>query len=130
MWRLFLFESDQNQFGENEHWQSPEEFMQTGKGDCEDFALWAWRKLAELGIDAEFCVGRAITGEGPMNDRQHAWVLYRVADTSFLFEPAARTADTMIRPLEEAMGDYVPHFAVNRRFETTAFAGCTSDAAS
>ena len=41
MWRHFLFESDQNQFGENEHWQSPEEFMQTGKGDCEDFAIFA-----------------------------------------------------------------------------------------
>ena len=33
----------------------------------------------------------------------------------------------MIRPLADAMGEYVPHFAVNHRFETNAFAGCASD---
>jgi hypothetical protein len=26
------------------------------------------------------------------------------------------------------MDDYIPHFAVNHRFETSAFAGCTQDA--
>jgi hypothetical protein len=25
------------------------------------------------------------------------------------------------------MGDYVPHFAVNHRFDTNAFVGCASD---
>jgi hypothetical protein len=34
----------------------------------------------------------------------------------------------MIRPLADAMARYVPHFAVNRRFETSAFVGCASDA--
>jgi hypothetical protein len=33
----------------------------------------------------------------------------------------------MIRPLEDAMGEYVPYFAVNHRFETNAFVGCASD---
>jgi len=46
--------------------------------------------------------------------------------TAFLFEPAAQTPSRMIRPLEEAMGDYVPHFAVNHRFDTRAFAGCAT----
>ena len=115
--------SDLELFHERDVWQHPDVFEQRKRGDCEDFALWAWRKLAELGVDAEFCVGRAVAGE-PAHERQHAWVLYRVDGTLFLFEPAARTADVMIRPLEEAMCDYVPHFAVNRRFETTAFAGC------
>ena len=48
-------------------------------------------------------------------------------ETAFLFEPAARTPSRMIRPLADAMGEYVPHFAVNHRFETNAFVGCASD---
>jgi hypothetical protein len=61
-------------------------------------------------------------------DRQHAWVIYRVDGTAFLFEPAARTPARMIRPLADAMGEYVPHFAVNHRFDTNAFVGCVFDA--
>jgi hypothetical protein len=33
----------------------------------------------------------------------------------------------MIRPLADVMDEYVPHFAVNHRFDTNAFAGCASD---
>jgi hypothetical protein len=112
-------------FRERDFWQHPVTFERLRRGDCEDFALWAWRKLAEVGIDAEFCVGRVISDD--RLDRQHAWVVYRVNGTEFLFEPAARTPSTMIRPLEDAMGEYVPHFAVNHRFETNAFVGCASD---
>src|SRR5262245_10720846 len=126
--RTCEYVTDFELFHERDVWQHPDAFERRRRGDCEDFALWAWRKLAELGIDAEFCVGHAVAGDGPGSERQHAWVLYRVDDTAFLFEPAARSADAMIRPLEDAMCDYVPHFAVNRRFETTAFAGCVPTA--
>jgi hypothetical protein len=68
-----------------------------------------------------------ICDERPEIDRQHAWVVYRVNGTAFLFEPAAHTLSNMIRPLADAMGQYVPHFAVNHRFETSAFAGCAAD---
>jgi hypothetical protein len=119
--------SDLEQFHERDVWQHPGAFEQLRRGDCEDFALWAWRKLAELGIDAELCVGRVICAERPELDRQHAWVVYRVSGTAFLFEPAAQTPSRMIRPLVEAMPEYVPHFAVNHRFDTNAFVGCASD---
>jgi len=72
-------------------------------------------------------VGRVLSSDRPEIERQHAWVVYRVNGTAFLFEPAARTTSKMIRPLAEAMGEYVPHFAVNHRFDTNAFAGCASD---
>jgi predicted transglutaminase-like cysteine proteinase len=120
--------SDLELFHERDYWQHPGTFERLRRGDCEDFALWAWRKLAEVGIDAEFCVGRVICGDRPETDRQHAWVVYRLDDTAFLFEPAARTPSRMIRPLVDAMDEYVPHFAVNHRFDTNAFAGCASDA--
>jgi hypothetical protein len=119
--------SDLDLFHERDLWQHPTAFEALRRGDCEDFALWAWRKLAEVGIDAEFFVGRVICGERPDIDRQHAWVVYRVNGTAFLFEPAARTPASMIRPLDEVMGAYVPHFAVNHRFDTNAFAGCAFD---
>jgi len=119
--------TDLEQFNQRDFWQHPGVFEQRRRGDCEDFALWAWRKLAEVGVDAEFCVGRVICAGEPQVDRQHAWVVYRVEGIAFLFEPAARTPSRMIRLLDEAMDEYVPHFAVNHRFDTSAFAGCAAD---
>jgi hypothetical protein len=119
--------SDLDQFHERDLWQHPGAFELLRRGDCEDFALWTWRKLAEIGIDAEFYVGRVICDDRPEIDRQHAWVVFRVGDTAYLFEPAARTASRMIRPLVDAMCEYVPHFAVDHRFDTNAFAGCAFD---
>jgi hypothetical protein len=117
--------SDLELFQRRDVWQHPRAFERRRRGDCEDFALWAWRKLAEVGIDAEFCVGRVTCGDAEAA-RQHAWVVYRVDDEAFLFEPAARERSRMIRPLAEAMDDYVPHFAVDHRFETTVFNGCAA----
>ena len=119
--------SDVELFHKPDFWQHPGEFESLRRGDCEDFALWAWRKLAELGIDADFCVGRVLSAERPDVAYQHAWVVYRVEGTAFLFEPAARMPSSTIRPLDDAMGEYVPHFAVNHRFETNAFVGCADD---
>jgi len=113
-------------FHERDFWQHPGAFERRRRGDCEDFALWAWRKLAEVGVDADFCVGRVI-GDDQGVDRQHAWVVFRVNGTAFLFEPAARIQTNMIRPLADAMDEYVPHFAVNHRFDTHAFVGCATD---
>ncbi len=121
------YAADIERFHERDHWQHPGTFEQTRQGDCEDFALWTWRKLAEVGIDAEFYVGRLICEGRPEIGRQHAWVVYHVGGTGYLFEPAARTRSEMICPLDDAMGRYVPHFAVNHRFETSAFAGCAQD---
>jgi len=121
------YETDANLFREADYWQHPHTFEQLRRGDCEDFALWAWRKLAELGVDAELCVGRVIAIARPDIEYQHAWVVYRLDGTAYLFEPAALTPSKMIRPLAEVMDEYVPHFAVNHRFETNAFVGCAVD---
>ena len=120
------YAADLELFQKTDHWQHPGIFEQCRRGDCEDFALWAWRKLAEIGIDAEFYVGCVIDEDRLKVERQHAWVIYHVDGSAFLLEPAARTPAAMIRPLDDAMGEYVPHFAVNHRFETSAFAGCAT----
>jgi hypothetical protein len=118
--------TDTIQFKERDLWQHPIAFEQLRCGDCEDFALWAWRKLADIGIDAEFYVGRVLVGDQPGVDRQHAWVVYRVNGVPFLFEPAA-SRQWMIRRLTEAMDGYVPHFAVDARLRTFAFRGYLLD---
>ena len=51
MWRHFLFEQDQRQFGKEDYWQTPEEFLQRGKGDCEDFASFAAALLKRNGVN-------------------------------------------------------------------------------
>ena len=120
--------TDLELFHERDVWQHPGSFETLRRGDCEDFALWAWRKLAEIGIDAEFVVGRVVCEDSPGIDCQHAWVVYRVDRTAFLFEPAARNPSRIIRRLADAMDEYVPHFAVNHRFDTDTFVGCAADA--
>jgi predicted transglutaminase-like cysteine proteinase len=63
--------SDREQFGKDDYWQPPDEFEKRKKGDCEDFALWTWRQLLNLGYDARFVVGSS----GRYGDG-HAWVEY------------------------------------------------------
>jgi hypothetical protein len=125
--------TDADLFRERDLWQHPSAFEALRCGDCEDFALWAWRKLAEVGIDAEFFVGRVRWKDDPHKDepfldRQHAWVVYRLDGAEFVFEPAARERMHMIRPLADVRDEYVPHFAVDRHLRTFAFSGCVSQA--
>jgi len=80
--------SDKELFDKNDYWQPPEEFEQRKKGDCEDFALWTWRQLLQLGYDARFVGGSCGRyGEG------HAWVEYFQDGKCFLVEPLFRKID-------------------------------------
>ena len=62
------YETDESLFVESDFWQHPRTFEQFKRGDCEDFALWAWRKLVELGLDASLIIGRRIPPGGPRRD--------------------------------------------------------------
>jgi len=86
--RKFLYTcryvSDQEQFGKRDYWLPPEKFEQCKKGDCEDFALYTWRQLIEMGIKSRFVVGKSGRyGYG------HAWVTMEQDGKSFLVEPLA-----------------------------------------
>lgn len=77
--------SDKDLFGRDDYWQPPEEFEQKRQGDCEDFALWTWRQLLEMGYDARFTGGSCGRyGEG------HAWVEFFEKGKCFLVEPQFR----------------------------------------
>lgn len=52
MWKNFRVESDQKNFGREEYWQSPQELLQNRRGDCEDFARFAYELLRAQGRKA------------------------------------------------------------------------------
>ena len=120
------YESDQSLFASSDHWQHPADFERLKRGDCEDHALWAWRKLVELGVDAEFVVGRYAASA--VDTPGHAWVIYRdEIGTEHLVESVSKDSGQMIRPLAVARAEYVPHFAVSREYRTIAFGGYLED---
>jgi transglutaminase-like putative cysteine protease len=80
--RSCKYVSDQELFGKREYWQPPEDFENRRKGDCDDFALWTWRQLLNMGYDARFIGGSA----GRYGDG-HAWVEYFKDGKCFLLEP-------------------------------------------
>lgn len=115
------YESDEALFNEPDFWQHPATFERLRAGDCEDFAVWAWRKLLGLGIDADLVTGHLLK-EGRLAGR-HAWVVYRVGGAEFLVEPVARSRQHMIVPLALARAGYLPQFGVDRAARRFAYAG-------
>jgi Bacterial transglutaminase-like cysteine proteinase BTLCP len=85
--RVFLrkcrYVSDEEQFGEKEYWMPPQDFERSRKGDCEDFSLYAWRQLFEMGYRTRFVGGTV--GDSPMG---HAWVTFQKDGKHYLLEPA------------------------------------------
>lgn len=112
--------SDRELFNLQDFWQHPCTFERLRQGDCEDHALWAWRKLVELGVDAELVSGRWTAG--PDHAGRHVWVVFRDGAGEFVLEAVGKEA-AMVRPLDEVRAEYRPDVAVNARFETTAFSG-------
>ena len=77
--------SDKELFGTDEYWQPPEDFENRKKGDCEDFALWTWRQLLNMGYEARF-----IGGSSGRYGSGHAWVEYFQDGKCFLVEALFR----------------------------------------
>lgn len=115
------YETDATLFREADYWQHPHTFEQLRRGDCEDFALWAWRKLVELGIDADLVIGRRVP-PGAENSR-HAWILFRFGDQEFLFEPVFRDRTEAVRHIAAVRAAYIPEFGVTRERSRFVFAG-------
>jgi hypothetical protein len=117
------YDTDRRLFHEDDFWQHPRTFEHLRRGDCEDFALWAWRKMVELGIDAELVIGRRVP-PGSANSR-HAWIVFREDAGEFLFEPVCRERERAVRPVSTARHEYIPEFGVasdRRRFFFAGYA--------
>ena len=108
-----LYIEDEERFGVPDYWQHPAEFEARRRGDCDDHALWAWRKLCEIGVSAELVSGRARTKDGTLAD--HVWVQFPQDGIEYVLEAVATSRSAMIRPVGDARvrADYVRHFAVD-----------------
>ena len=102
--------SDLELFQETDFWQHPSTFELLKKGDCEDYALWTWRKLLELGFEAEFMIGRTVRTAG---QGYHAWVIYRDDRKDYLIDPVFTGTEKMILPLVLAKAEYFPVYSVD-----------------
>ncbi len=115
------YERDEVVFGEPDFWQHPSTFERLRIGDCEDHAVWAWRKLIELGYDVDLVAGWCVV-EGKLSGR-HAWLLVRRDGVEYVFEPGVHDKAAMMRPLSEVRDEYVPQFGVDRNAKRFAFSG-------
>jgi hypothetical protein len=119
--------NDQALFNEPDFWQHPRTFEQLRRGDCEDHALWAWRKLVELGLDADLVSGSVLQRDGEAPDRgAHVWVVLRQEGQTFLFETVAKAKDRMLQPLDAHRARYRPEFGVDRNRRPFAFNGAVA----
>lgn len=116
------YRCDPDLFNEVDFWQHPLTFEQVRKGDCEDFALWAWRKLVRMGHEeAEFVAGQCVTPGGATTG--HAWVCFEHEGCSCLLDGVLRDPGAMIRTLAEVQGEYIPEVSVDGRFRRYAYGG-------
>ncbi len=121
-WLLSCRYADDRTFlDEPDHWQHPRTFEIVRCGDCEDFSLWAWRKLVEASFDADFVVGNRRTPTGSVG--RHAWVMYRDGGDEFVFDPVERSVARIIRPRHQAVDEYEPQVGVDARGVRFTFAG-------
>ncbi len=109
-------------FNEKDFWQHPVTFEHLQEGDCEDHALWAWRKLKEIGVPAEFVCGLRgpLTSKG---NRGHAWVQLELNGIPHLMETVANRRKPMTRLLTEVRREYCPAYSVDTDFRTYRYGG-------
>jgi hypothetical protein len=115
------YAEDQHLLGEHDHWLHPATFELLRCGDCEDFALWAWRQMVDAGFDTDFVVGiRAVPGNP---SGRHAWVTYRDASEEYVLDGVERSLERIIRPLAEVRQLYEPQVGVDAAGRRFVYAG-------
>ena len=115
------YANDTALFHEPDFWQHPCTFEELRRGDCEDHAIWAWRKLVELGMDADLVSGTVRHDDGGRVG--HVWVVLRDGGTTFVLECVAKSSELMLRPLAEVRDQYRPEFGVDRARRPYVFNG-------
>ncbi len=115
------YAADAQLLAEHDHWLHPATFELVRSGDCEDYALWGWRKLVDAGYDADFVVGLA---PSPAGDAvRHAWVVYRDAALEYILDGVQRRLERAIRPRTLVGDAWIPQAGADARGRRFAFAG-------
>lgn len=115
------YAEDRHLLDEHDHWLHPTTFELVRAGDCEDFALWAWRRLVDSAFDAEFVVGMAPRDDGIAV--RHAWVVYREQGEEWVLDGVHRSVSAILRPRAALADRYVPQVGADAGGRRFAFAG-------
>jgi hypothetical protein len=120
------YAEDMHLHDETDHWLHPVTFELVRAGDCEDFSLWAWRKLVEVRVDAAFVVGLRRIPDAPQG--RHAWVTFREGSREYVLDGVERGLDRAIRRLDEVRAYYEPQVGVGTDLRPFAYAGLYREA--
>jgi hypothetical protein len=115
------YASDQELFGKVDYWQLPDEFETRRAGDCDDHAVWAWRKLIDLGQTPLLVSGRRRTNDGGWDG--HAWVSLTIDGQPVILEAAEKDPGEMVVPFEAHRAALRPHFAVDKDLKRHVYDG-------
>ena len=110
---------DQELFDNVDLWQHPVDFESRRKGDCEDHALWVWRKLHDLNIEAEFVVGKLVLDNGTWGD--HTWIVLANGKEEHLMETTAKRMDQFMVSSALAQQRYRPYFGIDTHLRSYAY---------
>lgn len=117
------YHSDHALFLEEDFWQHPVTFEALRKGDCAAHAMWAWRKLCELGYEVEFVVGKTkdvLSAEVQAEGQGHAWLTLKDKSSGeeYVLESTAKKRGRMLMAREETLLRYFPRYSVNQKLQT------------
>ncbi len=115
------YAEDAQLLDEADLWLHPVTFELLRCGDCEDFALWAWRQLVDARFEASFVVGVRDVPGTPRG--RHAWVTFRDATGEQLLDGVERSLARMIRPLSDVRALYQPQVGVDANARRFVYAG-------
>ncbi|MEM9133033.1 MAG: hypothetical protein AAF962_25930 [Actinomycetota bacterium] len=103
--------------GRRGQWQHPLDFERRRTGNEKDHALWAWRRLVELGFEAQLVRGRRRRAPGSWED--HTWVsFYDGSRQLYVLDASSKDRDATVMPEVIARSTFVPHVDVDRRQKT------------
>jgi predicted transglutaminase-like cysteine proteinase len=101
--------SDLENYGEEEYWAAPEEFLQRG-GDCEDFALAKYLALRYFGWpEKDLWV---LLVEKKQEDSHHAALAVRRDGKIFILDNLSRPAHLLLTE-KQFMRGFSPLYAIN-----------------
>lgn len=105
-----------------EAWSArPSHFERERRGNCFDHALWAWRRLRELGHDAELVMGRR---DRDRQEARHAWVVVRAPGGDVLWETVEKDDEAMVRPLRDLpVDEYWPEHGIGAQGQRFVYGG-------
>ena len=102
------YKTDQAHWKKKDYWATPFEFMGTGAGDCEDYAIAKYFTLLELGIKKENLYFAVVDVKGERNSHMVLFYLEDLNSTPLVMD----NLNFKVLPLNKRI-NLIPRFAFN-----------------